>query len=197
MEYYKNLDLADIKYFCEIDQVEKIEEWRDVEKYEGYYRVSDIGRVKSVDRLVMNRWNNKEIIKSRIMCQHKNDRGYLSVHLSKENVRKHPRVNRLVAIAYIPNPENKPEVGHVFGNKQDNRAVSLKWETRLENMQHAFRTGLITSIKGEDSKSSKLTEKEVLEIRASSLSQKELAKIYNCDPSNIRRINLRLTWKHI
>ena len=199
--YYKNLDLADIKYFCEIDLIEKIEEWRDIQDFIDRYQVSDLGRIKSLARFRDN-GSGGYIMKARIRKQNKDTDGYLLTGLRKPGVQVSGKVHRLVAIAFIPNPENLPEVNHVGlysdgkqGNKEDNRAVSLKWSTGLNNMKHASEHGLTTQ--GEKHHFSKLTEKQVLEIRASNLPHKELAEIYNTGRPNITQIINRKRWGHI
>lgn len=71
-----------------------------------------------------------------------NHKGYLRITLSKENSIKTFSVHRLVALMFIPNPENKPEVNHKWGVKTDNKASELEWNTTSENMKHAYKTGL-------------------------------------------------------
>ena len=71
-----------------------------------------------------------------------NHKGYMKVDLYKDGVRSTQRVHRLVAEAYIPNPENKPDVNHKDGNKLNNDASNLEWCTKSENMRHAYDTGL-------------------------------------------------------
>ena len=119
----------------------KEEVWKDVVGYEGYYQVSNLGNVKSVDRYVSN--NSKQmLVKGRLMNLKQDKKGYLRVNLSKNNHVTFTPVHRLVAMAFIPNLENKPQVNHIDGVKTNNNVSNLEWVTNLENMQHAVRSGL-------------------------------------------------------
>lgn len=82
-------------------------------------------------------------ITGRLLSLRTNNRGYYSVHLYKDGKDYTIPVHRLVAKAFIPNPEDLPQVNHVDGNKKNNRIDNLEWITNLENMRHAFRNGLI------------------------------------------------------
>jgi len=199
--YYKNLDLADIKYFCPIDLVEKIELWADIKDFEDRYKVSNLGRVKSLDRMRGNGVSAYPM-KGRIMRQSKDRDKYLLVGLRKPGYYYKAKVHREVAINFIENPDNLPEVNHIGeyengneGNKEDNRYFSLNWSTGLGNKQHASIHGLVT--RGEKHPFAKLTEKDVLEIRSSTLTQKELASIYNVKPNAISRIINRKRWGYL
>lgn len=96
--------------------------WKDIEGYDGDYQVSSLGRVKSLK-------NGKE----RILKPYKLNTGYLSINLCKNGKKKASRINRLVAEAFLPNPENLPEVDHLNDNRTDNRAENLQWISRVEN----------------------------------------------------------------
>lgn len=127
--------------------------WRDVVDYEGLYKVSSLGRVKSFQK-------GKLMIRS---CT-KIRQGYVIVSLMKRGIkRKIVRIHVLVARAFIPNPEDKPEVNHRFGNKLDNRVSELEWVTGKENIQHAYNTGL--KRKGSEHPRAKFTEEQVRYIR--------------------------------
>lgn len=108
------------------------EEWRPVKGYEGLYEVSNTGKVRSL-----------YFGKTRILSPCKNSQGYLQAVLCKDKVPKGLRVHRLVASAFIPNPNNKPEVNHIDGNKANNNVDNLEWCTREYNMRHACHNGLM------------------------------------------------------
>ena len=117
-----------------------IEEWKDIEGYEGLYQVSSLGRIKSFDRIIKYKKNNKIITylkKGRIMKPHNNGRDYLNVSLIKDgNIQKHLYIHIIVAKAFIPNPYNLEQVNHKNFNKTDNRVENLEWCTRKNNMLH-------------------------------------------------------------
>lgn len=104
-------------------------------------------------------------------------------------------VHRLVAELYIPNPENKPQVNHKDGNKKNNTVDNLEWVDNQENRNHAVKNGL--HLCGERSPNSKLTEREVIEIReiGDSIPRKELAKMYRISYQSINDILSHRTWK--
>jgi hypothetical protein len=111
--------------------------WKDVIGYEGLYQVSNFGRLKSF-------WRKKEII----MKPSNNGWGYYFVSLRKNETKiKSITIHRLVAEAFILNPENKEQVNHIDGNKLNNHVFNLEWCTRLENMRHGFKMGLIKTSK--------------------------------------------------
>ena len=117
-------------------------------------------------------------------------RGYLKVRFYFDKKKKNFSVHRLVATAFIPNLENKPEVNHINGIKVDNRVENLEWATCLENVHHAFSTGLRKT--GEDSPQAKLTDTQIIYIRNNpdALSIIELAKKFKVRTWTISQIQL-------
>lgn len=118
----------------------QIEIWKDVLGYEGLYEVSNYGLIKSKQRvvtrkskkgLIVNQLVN-EVIKKSILDKD----GYQKVCIWKNGKSKNVFVHRLVAIAFINNPENKPQVNHIDENKENNKYTNLEWSTSLENIRH-------------------------------------------------------------
>ncbi len=105
----------------------KIEYWRPIPGYEGLYEVSSLGRVKSLPRFMDNRHGGKSLLKGRIMKLTPDTCGYLRVRLCKNCIQKSFKVHRLVALAFIPNPLNLPQINHRNELKDDNRVENLEW----------------------------------------------------------------------
>lgn len=120
------------------------ETWRPVPGFEGAYEISDMGRVKSCERTIC--WEHKHatsgqmcrLFPERIMRLHPQANGYLAVWLrNRTAIHKHYGVHQLVALAFIPNPENKGTVNHINGIKTDNRVSQLEWMTNSEQQLHS------------------------------------------------------------
>ena len=104
--------------------------------YEGWYQVSNMGRIKSLQRMVVRKDGAVQIYKSKIVKPFINKQGRCSIALSKNSKVKKFILPRLVAQAFVPNPKNKPEVNHIDENPQNNKAENLNWMTRLENQRY-------------------------------------------------------------
>lgn len=121
-----------------------IEIWKPIDGYDGYYFVSNMGRVMSSYRISGNGNIINEAIKKQRTCK-----GYSVVSIKYNNVKKALKVHRLVAITFLDNPQKKPEVNHKNGVKSDNRVENLEWVSSSENSIHAFATGLRKQYTGE------------------------------------------------
>ena len=125
-----------------------MEEWRDIPGYESFYQVSNLGNVRSI------RFNKVRNMKSW------DSHGYRAVELCINNNRYIVGVHQLVALAFIPNPENKPEVNHKDRNRSNNNVENLEWVTQSENVAHAYRNG----VKPRPTHQNQPFQKEILDI---------------------------------
>lgn len=113
-----------------------MEEWRDIPGYEGLYQVSSLGRIKSLDRIVI-RGGRKHSIKGCLIKQSDNGAGYMMVGLHKDGVVKTAYVHRAVAMAFVQNPDNRPVVNHIDYNTKNNTPENLEWVYQGENLEHS------------------------------------------------------------
>lgn len=122
-----------------------MEIWKSITGYEGLYQVSNLGNVKSLERQHRSGFNGNGITKrkERLLKKVKDKDGYLCVSLSKESKVKTMKVHRLVALAFVPNPDNKNQVNHKDALKYNNIYSNLEWNTNKENINHAILKGLI------------------------------------------------------
>ena len=148
------------------------------------YNVDSNGRI----------YNN---ITKKILKTWKDNKGYEVIRLS----RKYFKIHRLVAKAFIPNPNNLPQVNHIDGNKQNNNVENLEWCTQSYNIRHADLIGLRKMPKGENASNAKLTQKDVDYIRTNYIPRDKtygaiaLAKKYHIDRSSITKIMSHKTFK--
>jgi DNA-binding XRE family transcriptional regulator len=164
------------------------EVYLDIPGYEGY-QVSNYGRVR----------NNRtgKILKPYLT------RGYLRVSLYNDLGRKCKLVHRLVAEAFLPNPDNKPAVNHVNGCKTDTNVCNLEWVSSSENMFHAHSNGLRPKIntQGEKNGFSKLTEVQVRQIKQllaqGKSTQKTISSQFNISRETISSIKNGRRWKEV
>lgn len=117
-----------------------MEEWKDIPKYENHYQVSNLGKIRSVDRVSFdNRRLKGKVIKTSI-----NRFGYKKFNVSTKEGQKQLRVHRCVLEAFNPTITNNLQVNHIDGNKLNNRLSNLEWCTDSENKLHAYANGLMT-----------------------------------------------------
>ena len=124
-------------YIMYTDEELSTEIWKDIKGYEGLYQVSNLGRVKSVERKVRHNYGGLKTVPERILKGSPDGDGYLYVSLSKENHKRNPKIHKLVANAFLLNPDNLPQVNHIDENKENNRVSNLEWCSSLYNLQYS------------------------------------------------------------
>lgn len=180
-----------------------MEIWKPIVGYEGYYEVSNMGSVRSVDRVIENVNGVKTFIRGKILRQACNYVGYYSVDLNKKGRGLMQRVSRLVAKAFLPNPGCCPSVNHKDGVKSNNSANNLEWCSHSHNTIHAYKNGLMKNAgykSGERHHNSILTKIQVVEIRKRFKRGEmaiSIAKDYQINPKSLSDIKLGKTWRGV
>jgi hypothetical protein len=155
--------------------------------YLNYY-IDKTGFVLNLSRT----YNTKRVCK-----QYKDKDGYLRVWVKENGKRKFVPVHRLVAFAFLERILGKEQVNHISGNKSNNYYANLEWCTNLENERHSRKILGKKNVVGVDSGRSKLTEKQVLEIRKSTCKNKDITIKYCISDAQVRRIKNKTNWSHI
>lgn len=167
---------------------ENTEEWKDIESYEGFYKISSRGNVFSVRR--------NKILKPYVV------HGYYAIELNKNGITHKYLVHRLVAMAFLENKLQKTEVNHIDGNKSNNNLNNLEWCTSQENSLHAINNGL-QKLDGENNGNNKLKNKDVVFIRQNykpydkKFGIKPLTEKFNVSRTTISMIVRNLIWKGV
>ena len=174
------------------------EVWKDVCGYEGVYEVSNLGNVRSIDRIDCL----GHIRKGKVLNIVTDKYGYFVVHLSLFGKSKYHKVHRLVALAFIENPQNFRQINHKDENKKNNCVSNLEWCTSKHNINYGNRNNLVAiSLYGENGHRHKLTQKDVDEIRtlykkrSKENNMKKLSLKYGVSETEIRRIIKNQRWK--
>ena len=125
----------------------KPEKWEDIPGYEGMYQMSSLFRVRSFDRELFKNGKKVGFKKGRVLKIQRNSDGYSQIRCYNDGQFKNQKLHTLIAKKYHSNPHNKPEVNHINGVKYNFHPINLEWNTRSENVQHAFDTGLMKPLK--------------------------------------------------
>src|ERR1700677_411836 len=191
MNYWENKDINDMPD----------EEWRQIPGFSSHYRISNKGRIKATELSVHYKGIYPYVRPEKIMYvsfsairPYKTDRYLMTVLKTDTWVNKTTYVHRLVALAFVENPFNKPHVNHKDGNTLNNNPSNLEWCTNKENIQHAHDNGLVNTAKGEKAPKAKLKNIEAIEIFNDISPQPILAEKYNVDPSTISGIKTGRYW---
>ena len=175
--------------------------WKDVVGFEGRYSVSNYGRVANTKPYTKRTMRNKKLKSNKRLDILIPDisRTYLHVKLYSNYRMKHFYLHRLVATAFIPNPENKSHINHIDCNKFNNYISNLEWCTHKENMEHSSKNGMVCN--GEGRPNHVLTEEDVRSIRRESIpwvvTNSMLGDKYKVTPSLICMIVSKKRWKHV
>lgn len=173
----------------------KGEIWVDVLNFEGHFKISNKCRIKALSRKVECK-NGFRTKRERICKQYVNREGYLTVSFRKKGVKKRIwMVHVLLALHFIPNPKNKPQVHHIDDNPTNPCLYNLKWVTGKENMEYAAKRGRMR--RGEKQFMSKLKEAEVLDIYETDMPYRKMAALFNVSFSAIQLIKSNANWKYL
>ena len=189
--------------------------WKDIKGYEGLYKVSSRGRVKRLRRAYRAKSRGEgyhtRIDNDLIMSTGDNGKGYKVICLRKNGEKKQKYVHRLVAKAFIANPENKDQINHKDCDKSNNHVSNLEWSTINENMKHASENGLLVCSEYQKKQISKantgsghglsrLRESDILIIRnmrSKGMTYQRIADRFDVNRATIGCIIRGKTWTHV
>lgn len=169
--------------------------WLEIPGYEGAYEASNLGQIRSMDREVKYIKGGKEIVnkyKGKVLTPTFDKDGYRQVTMKKT-----VKVHRIVAKAFLPNPENKATVNHIDGIKDNNNISNIEWATFSENANHKY--SVLNRGRGEEHGKTTLTEDQVraIKVNKDNLKGVELAEIYGVTSSAISSIKHGKNWGHV
>lgn len=170
--------------------------WKDIQGYENFYQVSNLGRIKS-----LKRFTKTKRVSEKILRQSLRKTGYLQVKLCNKGSTYHPVVNRLVAEAFLEKPNYKYVTNHINNIRDDNQLKNLELMSQSENIRYSYKQNR-SNQSGEKNNNAKISEELVKKIRDyfsnnKHLSQKEIAKHFSLKREHVKDIITYKTWKNI
>jgi hypothetical protein len=177
----------------------EFEIWKPVKGYEDLYMVSNYGRIKALPKIVVYKNGRMYKYEEKILVGN-NSNGYRTISLVKNKSKITNCIHILVGQAFIENPDNKPVINHLDGNRANNFYKNLEWATSSENQYHSYNILCHKAVRGESNGQSKLKADEVIEIRelyASGKTLKAIANKYDVCAETIRKIIIGKTWSKI
>jgi len=173
--------------------------WKEVAGYEGLYEASNLGRIRSVPRTLIDGLGRARRYRSKILTGGVSDKGYWAVMMCRGSVQRMTLISRLVAETFIPNPDGKAEVNHKDGNKNDNSVNNLEWMTHQENSLH--RNAVLRKNIGDKNYGAKMTNETVMEMRKmreeTGYAYRIIAEKFGLNENTIYRAITKRHWKHI
>ena len=172
--------------------------WKPIPGWDGY-EVSDLGRVRSMARIVTRIDSRLGLVRQpvheRIRKPAQHPDGHLTMSLCQDGAQRTMQVHQLVLISFVGDPEPGQECRHLDGDPANNALYNLRWGTSAENSADSIRHG--TSNIGERHGLAKLTDADVIAIRASARTNRELAEIHSVGKTTVSNIRLRKSWAHV
>lgn len=178
--------------------------WKAIAGYDGYFSVSDLGRIRTETRTVPHKRLGTVTYTGKMLKPTITESGanrYCLITLSKDGKGKSWRVHRLVAAAFVDNANDQNVVNHIDGDGTNNRASNLEWISAQENTEHAYRLGLAKGNVGIKNPSAKLTDDDVREVRKElregKMTQRKIAEMFGVVPMVITDIKKGRSWTHV
>ncbi len=175
------------------------EKWKDILAWEGLYQISNFGRVKSLEKHVINKSGTYTKRKERIL-KPSISKGYYHVILHRDKFKKGYTVHRLVAVNFLIEHDKNLHINHKDGNKLNNHIENLEWCTQKENSQHAVKNGLYKPLFGEKAPRALIDKNKallIISLLKSGFSGMEISEKTGTSNKIISSINTHTTWRHL
>lgn len=173
--------------------------WSPIKYYEGLYEVSNWGRIKSLEKVILYSNGRRYLYEEKILKLNPSN-GYRTISLVMNKEKTTHMVHRLVAGAFKENPLNKTFVNHEDGDRSNNYHLNLSWSTPSENQLHSYNVLGHKAVRGERNGASKLQEKDISLIRhlySTGVSQCQIGRLFSVCQEAIRKIVYKETWAHV